>query len=79
MKLRTLTTTDDLDLAAEWLDEYDTDDTETAVRMRRVAEWLRDQAQARRKEATVRAGMKETGATRKQVVAALGRIAARHT
>jgi hypothetical protein len=75
--MKTKTTADDLALAAEWLDEYDPEDALISERMRRVAEWLRGQATARRREAAVRTGMRVTGATRKQVVSALGRIAAR--
>lgn len=52
---RSQTTTDDLLLAADWLETYDGgDDDENGERLAIVAQWLRTEAQRREEAATVR-------------------------
>jgi hypothetical protein len=57
-------TADDLELAATWLESYESDEGDDAAEaMEAVAALLRKEAYARREAATVRQLVKETGAT----------------
>ena len=66
----------DLEVAAEWLDYNEGDDGEGDA-CRRVAAWLRAEAERREAENTARHIARKTGASLAQVRAALRRRAAR--
>ena len=68
----------DLEIACEWLDTYDAaPDDPNGERCARVSAWLKEELARRKRQSLIRAGMRETGKGRREVAAALSRIAAR--
>ena len=61
-------TADDLRLAAEWCDSYESDD-EDQERVHRVAKWLREWADSKEFSALVRKIQRETGCFRQRAIA----------